>query len=87
MITPPDSASGPTGTAPGPTASRRTVAARLPEFPWDRLVPSRQRAAEHPDGPVDLSVGTPVDPTPAVVREALVAAADSRSSAVPCVVG
>jgi succinyldiaminopimelate transaminase len=60
-----------------PAAPRRTVAARLPEFPWDRLVPTRRRAAEHPDGPVDLSVGTPVDPTPAVVREALAAAADS----------
>jgi succinyldiaminopimelate transaminase len=71
------SGAGPTPTGAGPTATRRTVAARLPDFPWDRLVPSRRRAAEHPDGPVDLSVGTPVDPTPAVVREALVSAADS----------
>ena len=37
----------------------------------------RQRATEHPDGIVDLSVGTPVDPTPRVVREALTAAADA----------
>ena len=59
------------------TASgRRTVAARLSEVPWDRLTPTRRRAAEHPDGPVDLAVGTPVDPTPAVVRGALAAAAD-----------
>lgn len=49
----------------------------LPDFPWDSLAPYRERAARHPDGVVDLSVGTPVDPTPAVVREALVAAADS----------
>jgi len=34
-------------------------------------------ARQHPDGIVDLSIGTPVDPTPAVVREALAAAADS----------
>jgi succinyldiaminopimelate transaminase len=50
---------------------------RLPDFPWDRLAPAGQRARAHPDGVVDLSVGTPVDPTPAVVREALAAAADA----------
>ena len=49
----------------------------LPDFPWDSLVPVRERARAHPDGLVDLSVGTPVDPTPEVVREALAAAADS----------
>jgi succinyldiaminopimelate transaminase len=49
----------------------------LPDFPWDRLVPFKKRAGEHPDGIVDLSVGTPVDPVPQVVREALAAAADS----------
>ena len=55
----------------------RRVSARLPDFPWDRLLEHRERAATHPDGIVDLSIGTPVDPTPAVVREALAAAADS----------
>ncbi|GAA4627653.1 succinyldiaminopimelate transaminase [Cellulomonas oligotrophica] len=49
----------------------------LPDFPWDALVPYAERARRHPGGIVDLSVGTPVDPTPAVVREALVAAADA----------
>jgi succinyldiaminopimelate transaminase len=49
----------------------------LPEFPWDRLVPYAATARAHPDGIVDLSVGTPVDPTPAVVQDALRAAADS----------
>ena len=49
----------------------------LPDFPWDRLVPAGEVARAHPDGIVDLSVGTPVDPTPAVVREALAAAADA----------
>jgi len=53
------------------------TAPALPDFPWDSLLPAKARAAEHPDGIVDLSVGTPVDPTPAVVRDALVAAADS----------
>jgi succinyldiaminopimelate transaminase len=49
----------------------------LPDFPWDSLVPYRQRAADHPDGLVDLSVGTPIDPTPAIVRVALAGAADA----------
>lgn len=34
-------------------------------------------ARSHPDGIVDLSVGTPVDPTPTVVQRALAGAADS----------
>ena len=42
----------------------------LPDFPWDTLAPHKERARAHPDGLVDLSVGTPVDPTPDVVREA-----------------
>ncbi len=50
----------------------------LPDFPWDSLVPYRERAAAHPDGAVDLSVGTPVDPTPALVREALASASDAH---------
>ncbi len=49
----------------------------LPDFPWDSRVPYRERAAAHPDGLVDLSVGTPVDATPPIVRAALAAAADA----------
>jgi succinyldiaminopimelate transaminase len=49
----------------------------LPDFPWDRLAPAAATARRHPDGIVDLSVGTPVDPTPEIVRAALAAAADS----------
>lgn len=52
-------------------------AAALPDFPWDSLAPSKVTARQHPDGIVDLSVGTPVDPTPEVVRAALAAAADA----------
>ena len=55
----------------------RTLASRLPGFPWDRLAPAGARAASHPDGIADLSIGTPVDPVPAAVQEALAAAADS----------
>ncbi|MGW0859070.1 succinyldiaminopimelate transaminase [Streptomyces sp. NPDC002690] len=53
------------------------LSSRLPEFPWDRLAPHKATAAAHPDGIVDLSIGTPVDPVPAVIQQALAAAADS----------
>ncbi|SDX79518.1 succinyldiaminopimelate aminotransferase apoenzyme [Modestobacter sp. DSM 44400] len=56
-----------------PAASPR----RLPDFPWDSLAPARARAAEHPGGVVDLSIGTPVDDTPPVLREALAAAGNA----------
>lgn len=49
----------------------------LPDFPWDTLAPHAARARAHPDGIVDLSVGTPVDPTPPVLADALAAAADA----------
>ena len=59
---------------------------RLPDFPWDSLAPTKERASAFSDpslgaageGLVDLSVGTPVDPTPAVVREALAEASDAH---------
>ena len=57
--------------------SRGRVSRALPDFPWDHLTRAAERAREHPEGLVDLSVGTPVDPTPAVVQEALCVAADS----------
>jgi succinyldiaminopimelate transaminase len=43
----------------------------LPDFPWDSLAEDKALAATHPGGIVDLSVGTPVDPVPGVVRAAL----------------
>lgn len=67
-----------TGASPGSAvADRSGLAARLPAFPWDSLVPAARLARAHPDGIVDLSVGTPVDPVPRVVQDALVAAANS----------
>ena len=57
--------------------TREPVSQRLPDFPWDQLTAYADRARAHPEGIVDLSVGTPVDPTPAVVRRALEAASDS----------
>ena len=57
----------------------------LPEFPWDQLTPAKERAAAHPGGICDLSVGTPVDDTPAFIREALADA--SNAHGYPTVIG
>ncbi len=46
-----------------------------PAYPYDRLAPLVARAAEHEGGVVDLSVGTPKDPPPAVIVDALATAA------------
>jgi succinyldiaminopimelate transaminase len=54
-----------------------TLAARLPVFTWDRIAPLREKASLHPNGAVDLSMGTPVDPVPDVIRAALAAASDA----------
>ncbi|VEI12946.1 succinyldiaminopimelate transaminase [Trueperella bialowiezensis] len=57
----------------------------LPDFPWDKLVPARKRAAAHPGGVCDLTIGTPVDDTPGVVQSALGAATNAHGY--PLVVG
>jgi succinyldiaminopimelate transaminase len=46
----------------------------LPVFPWDTLADVTALARSHPDGIVDLSVGTPVDPVAPLIRDALAAA-------------
>ena len=51
----------------------------LADYPWDAVVPYRERAARHPGGLVDLSVGSPVDPTPEIIRRALAAATDAHA--------
>lgn len=50
---------------------------RLPEYPWVKLKPFKDKAATYPEGLLDLSVGSPVDPTPKVIQDAL----DSSSNA------
>ena len=44
--------------------------AQLPDFPWDALVPFGDKARAHPNGIIDLSQGTPVDPTPEFIQKA-----------------
>jgi succinyldiaminopimelate transaminase len=59
------------------TVLQQLVSQRLPDFPWDQITAYGDTARAHPDGIVDLSVGTPVDPTPEVIQQALRDAADS----------
>ena len=49
-----------------------------PPYPHDRLGPIRATAAAAPGGILDASVGTPVDPMPAVVLDALAAGRAGR---------
>jgi len=53
--------------------------ADLADYPWDAVASYAARAGEHPDGIVDLSIGSPVDETPAVIAAALVAATDAHA--------
>lgn len=54
------------------------MALQLPDFPWDALAPYAETARTHPHGMIDLSVGSPVDETPAVIARALANAADAH---------
>ena len=43
----------------------------LPDYPWKSLKPFSEKSAQHQDGAIDLSVGSPIDPTPDSVQQAL----------------
>lgn len=58
-------------------AGERQHGLKLPEYPWEAMAPYLAIAAKHPDGVVNLSIGTPVDPTPQLVQDALAAAANA----------
>ncbi|WP_426721924.1 succinyldiaminopimelate transaminase [Corynebacterium auriscanis] len=61
-----------------PRVLRKPVGDRLPDFPWDSLAEATAQAKSHPDGIVDLSVGTPIDPVAPSIQLAL-----AESGAVP----
>jgi succinyldiaminopimelate transaminase len=52
---------------------------KLPDFPWDALAPYGVIAREHPEGAIDLSVGTPVDATPEFIQSELRDSSNSPS--------
>ena len=51
--------------------ARTPLGARLPDFPWDTLHDAKAKAESHPDGIVNLSVGTPVDDVAPSIQQAL----------------
>ena len=53
--------------------------ADLADYPWDAVAPYAARAKAHPDGIVDLSIGSPVDATPRVIAEAIARATDAHA--------
>jgi len=55
----------------------KTFGLDLPDYPWEAMAPYLAKASEYPGGAVNLSIGTPVDPTPALIQDALKAAADA----------
>jgi succinyldiaminopimelate transaminase len=59
------------------TAAVNSFGLSLPDYPWEAMAPYLAKASEHPGGAVNLSIGTPVDPTPALIQEALRAAANA----------
>ena len=52
---------------------------KLPDFPWDALAPYGEIARRHPEGAIDLSVGTPVDSTPEFIQKSFRDASNSPS--------
>ena len=50
-----------------------------PPYPYDRLAPLQAAASQLAGGMVDLSIGTPCDPPPAIVEAALADADAARS--------
>lgn len=51
--------------------SRTPLSGILPDFPWDSLADAKAKASSHPDGIVNLSVGTPVDDVAPSIQLAL----------------
>ncbi|MGK9146573.1 succinyldiaminopimelate transaminase [Plantibacter flavus] len=58
---------------------------QLPDYPWDLMAPYAEQASRHAGGIVDLSIGSPVDATPELIRDALRDATDAH--AYPTTVG
>ena len=52
---------------------------KLPDFPWDALAPYGERARAYSRGAIDLSQGTPVDPTPDFIQDVLKSNSNSPS--------
>ncbi|MFG6502578.1 succinyldiaminopimelate transaminase [Microbacterium sp. P05] len=51
----------------------------LADYPWDAVAPYAERARQHRGGIVDLSIGSPVDETPAIIAAELANATDAHA--------
>ena len=60
------------------STDRDAVGFEPPPYPYDRLDPIQKIAAEHDGGLVDLSIGTPCDPPPQAVIDALSGSGSER---------
>lgn len=56
-----------------------TAAFEPPPLVWETLADVREAAAAHPDGAIDLTVGSPIDPPPAFVAEVLARSGAARA--------
>ncbi|MCS4531854.1 succinyldiaminopimelate transaminase [Corynebacterium sp. ES2730-CONJ] len=65
--------------------ARQSLAEVLPDFPWNSLLPAKKRASAHPDGLINLSVGSPVDPVAPGIQ--LTLAESGQASGYPQTVG
>lgn len=55
--------------------ARTSLGSTLPDFPWNLLEPAKDTASRHPEGIVNLSVGSPVDAVAPGIQLALAEAA------------
>jgi succinyldiaminopimelate transaminase len=62
----------------GASIDRDAAGFEPPPYPYDRLDAFQKMAAEHDGGVVDLSIGTPCDPPPRAVIEALSGSGSER---------
>lgn len=55
--------------------ARIALNSTLPDFPWNSLAPAKEKAQAHPEGIINVSVGSPVDPVAPGIQLALMEAA------------
>lgn len=55
----------------------RNLITETAAYPWGQVQPLRRIAQAHPQGAIDLSIGSPVDPVPEIIQRALAEHADT----------
>lgn len=65
--------------------ARTRLGSTLPDFPWNSLEPAKAKASAHPEGIINLSVGSPVDDVDPGIQQAL--AANAAAPGYPQTIG